>query len=441
MKTLIEGAVVVSMNPEGRIGQENVLVEDDKIAYSGNDKPVADRIIDGKDMLLIPGLVQTHVHLPQTLFRGQADDMELLTWLKKRIWPLEGAHNQESLYYSALLGLGELLLGGTTAIVDLETVHHTASAFEAIRESGIRAITGKVMMDYGDDVPSTLRESTADSLQQSVDLLEKWHLSENGRIQYAFSPRFVLSCSEELLKEIVVLSSEYGVKIHTHASENKGEIALVEKDRGMRNILYFDHLGLASPDLILAHCIWVDDEEFAILKNRQVKVVHCPSCNFKLASGVAPIPRMLAEGIHVSLGADGAPCNNNLDLFQEMRMAALMQKPLHGPTVMPAREVFRMATMGGAEAMGLEKEIGSIEVGKKADLVLISLKGMHANPVSGVDPYSLLVYSLKSSDVELTMVDGQILMEGRELKTIEQERVVKKANELVEKLKIRAGIS
>lgn len=441
MKTLIKDAIVISMNLQGKIEQKNVLIENDRIAYLGNDEPEANLVIDGREKFLIPGLIQTHVHLPQTLFRGQADDMELLTWLKKRIWPLEGAHNQESIYYSALLGLGELLLGGTTSIVDMETVHHTESAMEAIRESGIRAITGKVMMDYGDDLPSALKESTEESLQQSVDLLEKWHQSENSRIQYAFTPRFVLSCSEELLKEVVVLSAQYGVKIHTHASENKGEIALVEKEKGMRNILYFEHLGLASPDLILAHCIWVNDEELAVLKKRQVKVVHCPSCNFKLASGIAPVPRMFAEEINVSLGADGAPCNNNLDIFQEMRMAALMQKPLHGPAAMPAREVFRMATMSGAEAMGLEKEIGSIEVGKKADLVLISLKGMHANPVSGIDPYSLLVYSLKSSDVEMTMVDGRILMEGRELKTIEQERVVKKANELIESLKVRAGIS
>ncbi|MCJ7806136.1 MAG: amidohydrolase family protein, partial [Clostridia bacterium] len=266
MKTLIKDAVVISMNLQGKIEQENVLIENDRIAYLGNAEPEANRVIDGRGKLLIPGLIQTHVHLPQTLFRGQADDMELLTWLKKRIWPLEGAHNQESIYYSALLGLGELLLGGTTSIVDMETVHHTESAIEAIRESGIRAITGKAMMDHGDDLPSALKESTEESLQQSVDLLEKWHQSENGRIQYAFTPRFVLSCSEELLKEVVVLSAHYGVKIHTHASENKGEIALVEKEKGMRNILYFEHLGLASPDLILAHCIWVNDEELAVLK-------------------------------------------------------------------------------------------------------------------------------------------------------------------------------
>jgi len=441
LKTLIKDALIITMNKQGTIEQGNLLVEDDRISYLGPDQPEADRVISGRDKLLIPGLVQTHVHLPQALFRGQADDLELLAWLKERIWPLEGAHDPESVYYSAMLGLSELILGGTTSIVDMETVHHTGAALEAIRESGIRAICGKAMMDYGDDIPASLKESTEQSLQQSVDLLEKWHCRENGRIQYAFTPRFVLSCSETLLKEIVALSTAYKVRIHSHASENKSEIELVESKKGMKNIHYLDHLGLASPRLILAHCIWVDDAELAVLKDQQVKVAHCPASNVKLASGLAPVPQMLERGISVSLGADGAPCNNNLDIFQEMRLAALIQKPLHGPTAMPAREVFRMATMGGAEAMGLDEEIGSIEAGKKADLALVSMAGVHANPVSAADPYSLLVYALRSSDVEMTMVEGRILMENRALKTIEQERIIKTSNLLIMKLRERAGIA
>jgi len=310
----------------------------------------------------------------------------------------------------------------------MQTVHHTDAAIHAIAESGIRATTGKVMMDHGEEVPGTLIQSTNDAIQESVDLLEKWHGKENGRIQYAFTPRFVVSCTEDLLKEVVSLSAKYGVRIHTHASENKGEIEIVEKERGMRNVLYLDHIGMAAPNLILTHCIWLNDEEMDILQKRDVKVAHCPTCNIKLASGIAPIPEMLKRGITVSLGADGAPCNNNLDIFQEMKMAALIQKPLHGPTVMPAREVFKLATLGGARAMGLENDIGSIEVGKKADLVMIALDEPHVNPADGVDPYSLLVYSVRSSDVCLTMVDGKILMENRELKTIDKDAVVKKSN-------------
>lgn len=441
LKTLIKDPLIVTMDQLYMVLEGNVLVEDDRVSYLGPEQPTADRIIGGRGMMLIPGLVQTHVHLPQAIFRGQADDLELLAWLKERIWPLEGAHDEETVYYSALLGLGELIMGGTTAIVDMETVYHTESAFEAIRESGIRAICGKAMMDAGDEVPSTLQESTEHSLNRSVELLEKWNGRENGRIGYAFTPRFVLSCSETLLREVAILSEKHGVIIHTHASENRSEVALVEKITGMKNILYLDHLGLATPQLILAHCIWVDEAELEILKAKQVKVVHCPGSNIKLASGIAPIPRMQEKGISVSLGSDGAPCNNNLDLFQEMRLAALIQKPLHGPVVMTAREVFRMATMGGAEAMGLEKEIGSIEVGKKADLALVALDGIHANPVSTADPYSLLVYSLHSSDVQMTMVDGQILMEGRSLETIEADSVISKCNSLIKRLRDKAGVA
>lgn len=428
MKTLFKGPTIVTMNSDAAVFKGNVLVENNRIAYIGPNEPTADRVIFGEGKLLIPGLIQTHVHLSQTLFRSQADDLELLDWLKNKIWPLEGAHDEESLYHSALLGISELLLGGTTTLVDMQTVHHTDAAIHAIAESGIRATTGKVMMDHGEEVPGTLIQSTNDAIQESVDLLEKWHGKENGRIQYAFTPRFVVSCTEDLLKEVVSLSAKYGVRIHTHASENKGEIEIVEKERGMRNVLYLDHIGMAAPNLILTHCIWLNDEEMDILQKRDVKVAHCPTCNIKLASGIAPIPEMLKRGITVSLGADGAPCNNNLDIFQEMKMAALIQKPLHGPTVMPAREVFKLATLGGARAMGLENDIGSIEVGKKADLVMIALDEPHVNPADGVDPYSLLVYSVRSSDVCLTMVDGKILMENRELKTIDKDAVVRKSN-------------
>lgn len=315
---------------------------------------------------MIPGFVQTHIHLCQTLFRGKGDDLELMDWLRKRIWPLEAAHDEESLYYSAMLGIGELITSGTTTIVDMETVNHTDFAFQAIAKSGIRALSGKVMMDQKNaDAPAALQEDTAASLQESVDLLEKWNGYGNGRIQYAFSPRFVISCTEPLLKEVRNLSEYYGVKVHTHASENLGEIEIVQAMTGMRNVVYLDHLGLANERLILAHCVWLDEEEKRILRDRGVHVSHCPGSNLKLASGIADTPGMLHDHIHLSLGADGAPCNNNLDMFNEMRLAAVIQKPQHGPTTMDARSVFRMATIGGAKAVGMEDQIGSIEVGKK----------------------------------------------------------------------------
>ncbi|MBC8015372.1 MAG: 5'-deoxyadenosine deaminase [Sporomusaceae bacterium] len=438
--TLIKNAVLVTMNNRREIIHGDVLIEDNRIKDIGQLEDKADKIIDAAGQLVIPGLIQTHIHLCQTLFRGQADDLALMDWLKLRIWPLEGAHDAESVYWSALLGIGELFRGGTTAIVDMETVHHTQSAFQAIVDSGLRAVSGKCMMDSGKGVPAGLLENTADSLQQSVDLLEKWHGQGNGRLHYAFSPRFVVSCTEDLLLQVSQLANQYQVRVHTHASESKGEIALVQAERKMRNIVYLNHLGLANERLILAHCIWLDNEEFSILKQQGVNVVHCPSCNLKLGSGIAPIPEMLKYGIHVSLGADGAPCNNNLDQFTEMRTAALIQKPIHGPTAMPAWQIFEIATLAGARAMGLEKDIGSIEIGKKADLAMVNLCKLHCSPWEGSNVYAQLVYQAKASDVTLTMVDGQVVYEQGRLTTIDEPQVIREANTAIKRVRQRAGI-
>jgi cytosine/adenosine deaminase-related metal-dependent hydrolase len=279
-----------------------------------------------------------------------------------------------------------------------------------------------------------LQEKTEESIQRSVDLLERWHNRANGRIRYAFCPRFVISCTEELLVQVRDLAEQYDVYIHTHASENREEIAWVEKERGMRNVVYLDHLGLTSPRLILAHCVWLDEEEKRLIRERGVKVSHCPGSNLKLASGVADIPDLLKRQAAVSLGADGCACNNNLDMFQEMRLAAILQKPAHGPTVMKAREVFRMATMGGAEAMGLENEIGSLEPGKKADVVILNLNDFHVYPSVEVDPISRIVYSATRGDVETTIIDGRIVMENRVLKTVDKTVVLKEANRSIRRL-------
>ncbi|MGE5581820.1 MAG: 5'-deoxyadenosine deaminase [Bacillota bacterium] len=439
--TLIKNVLMVTMNNRRDVLEGSLLIENDRIKNVGKEEYPADKVIDGKGRVVIPGLVQSHIHLCQALFRGQADDLELLDWLKARIWPLEGAHDRESLYYSALLGIGELFQTGTTAIIDMETVNHTEAAFEAIVKTGIRALSGKCMMDWGEGVPESLLEQTDTSLQQSADLLEKWHGKGGGRLTYAFAPRFAVSCTENLLKQVGVLARKHRVKIHTHASENQGEIALIEKERHMRNVVYFEDLGLANEDLILAHCIWLNDREMEIIKQNQVKVVHCPSSNLKLASGIAKIPAMLAGGIKVSLGADGAPCNNNLDQFTEMRTAALIQKPFHGPTAMPAGKVFEMATLGGAEAMGMSAEIGSLEPGKKADLVMIDLRKLHCTPFEGSNVYAQLVYQAKGSDVTMTMVDGTIVYENGRLLTIDEQEVIKEANSSVKRVFERAGLS
>lgn len=433
--TLIKEAQIITMDDKGTVLTGDVFIDGDRIVQIAERiDAAADRTINAKGKVLLPGFIQTHIHLCQTLFRGRADDLELLDWLKKRIWPLEAAHDEESVYYSAMLGIGELIRSGTTTILDMETVHHTDSAFRAIEESGIRAFSGKVMMDHGGDVPARLNESTEQSLRESVDLLEKWHGKANGRIQYTFCPRFVVSCTEELLIGVRDLSKKYNVKVHTHASENKDEIALVERERGMRNVLYLDHIGLANPDLILAHCVWLNEEEKTVIRERGVKVTHCPGSNLKLASGIAEVPDLLGKHISVGIGSDGGPCNNTLDMFSEMRLTALIQKSLHGPTSMDAKTVLRMATIGGAEVLGMANEIGSIEAGKKADLILLELDEFHAYPSFDADPYSRVVYSAGYSDVDTVLIDGELVMNNKVMLTVDKGIVLKEADRSIERL-------
>ncbi len=443
MSLLIKNAEIITQNARREVLTGDILVEDNRIAAIGKleiEPGKLEKVIDATGKTLIPGLIQTHLHLTQTLFRGQADDLELMDWLRKRIWPLEAAHDEESNYWSALLGIGELIESGTTALVDMETVSHTESAFRALASSGLRAMSGKVMMDHGQEVPPGLQEQTAASIAQSVELLEKWHGYDGGRLQYAFCPRFVVSCTEELLTQVRDLSAYYDVMVHTHASENQGEIAIVEAERGMRNVVYLDYIGLANERLILAHSIWLDDQERRILTERGVKITHCVSSNLKLASGIADVPGLLAMGVTVGLGADGAACSNNLDMFQEMRIAAFIQKVKLGPTALPAHTVFDLATLGGAKVMRLEHEIGSIEVGKRADLVLLDLNQLHAFPSAEVDPVSRVVYSASKRDVETVIINGQVVMENYKLLTIDRAAVLHNSNEAITRVMRRAGL-
>lgn len=426
---------IITMNNSKEIFEGDILIENDRIIeISPHIEKRADKEINAEGKVVIPGLIQTHIHLTQSLFRGMADDLELLDWLRKRIWPLESHHSEESNYLSAQLGIAELIKGGTTSIISMETVNHTESVFDAIYESGFRSVTGKCMMDYGLGVPEGLMEDTEQSIKESVRILEKWHNKGNGRIKYAFAPRFVVSCTENLLLKVRDLAKEYDVMIHTHASENKGEIDLVYRDRGLRNIQYLHKLGLTGEKLILAHCIWLDSEEMKILADTGTKIAHCPNSNLKLASGIAKIPELLQMGAKVSLAADGAPCNNNLDMFREMRSSTLIQKArLLDPTVMPAHKVFELATTAGAEAMGMENELGSLEIGKKADIVIMDLNNIYNSPCDEGDIISKLVYSASSHDVETTIIDGKIVMKDRKLLTLNETSIIKDANRLIKK--------
>jgi 5-methylthioadenosine/S-adenosylhomocysteine deaminase len=427
---LIKSATVVTLDADNLIFEGDVFIENGRIrALEGSlaDSHKGVEVIDARGGVLLPGFVQTHVHLCQTLFRGAADDLALIDWLKRRIWPMEAAHTAESVYASARLGIAELIRGGTTCALTMETVRHTDAVFSAVEETGFRATVGKCMMDKGQGVPSQLLEQTETSIAESLDLLERWHGQDDNRIRYCFAPRFALSCSREMLERIARLASERGVMIHTHASENKQEIEAVELETGHRNIEYLNKAGLTGSHVVLAHCVHLDENELGILARTGTHVAHCPSSNLKLGSGFAPIPEMLRRGVSVSLGADGAPCNNRLDMFTEMRTAALIQKALHGADTLPALAVLRMATINGARALGLEKEIGSIEPGKRADLTLVNTNRLHTTPRP--DPVSTLVYAAEASDVETVIIGGRAVMREGQLLTMNELDVIRSAQE------------
>jgi 5-methylthioadenosine/S-adenosylhomocysteine deaminase len=271
-----------------------------------------------------------------------------------------------------------------------------------------------------------------------VALLEEWHGRADGRIRYCFAPRFAISCTRELLEKVAELARARGVMIHTHASENRTECALVEADTGLRNIAYLDSVGVTGRHVALAHCVHLSNDEIRILKTTNTNVIHCPSSNMKLGSGIAPVAKLLEEGISVSLGADGAACNNRLDMFTEMRTAALLQKALHGPEVLDANRVFRMGTIDGARALGLEAEIGSLEIGKRADVAVVKLNQLHTSPEA--DVVSSLVYAAEASDVQSVVIDGRLVMQNRELLTIDEADTVAEANAQAEVLMIQVGL-
>ncbi|MBV9545156.1 MAG: amidohydrolase family protein, partial [Chloroflexi bacterium] len=394
----IVGGTLVTMDPRRTIVQQDVLVAaDGRIldAVEPGQTIAARQTIDATGRVVVPGLVQAHLHLCQTLFRGLAEELPLLSWLRQRIWPLEAAHDADSLWASARLGIAELLLGGTTAVLDMGTVHHTHALFEAAGECGIRYTGGNALMDAGDDVPPGLIQTTPAALRDADQLAETWHLRENGRLRYAYSPRFVLTATWDLLRSVSARARVNHLPVHTHASEQRDEADLVRQRFGQSNIRLLAELGLADTNACIAHCVWPEQEEFDILATAGGSVVHCPSCNLKLGSGVAPIVEYLEHGVNVALGADGAASNNRLDAWSELRLAGLLAAFNNGPGALPAADMFELATLGGARALGLDADIGSIETGKCADLVVLDLNRAHATGPE--DVYTQLVYSARAS--------------------------------------------
>jgi 5-methylthioadenosine/S-adenosylhomocysteine deaminase len=438
--TLIRNATIVTMNDRLEIVEGAVAVRDGRIASIGPEPVIpCDRVVNAAGAYLLPGFIQTHIHLCQTLFRGYADDMPLLDWLRRRVWPMEAAHTPATLRAATRLAASELLLSGTTTVLTMETVHDTDVVFEALEETGLRATVGKCMMDADPEVPSRLREETSRSIDESVALRRRWEGTANGRLRAAFAPRFAVSCSRGLLEAVAALSASERVLVHTHASESRDEVEIVRRlSGGQSNFEYLATTGLASERLCAAHCVWVTDAEQALLAEHNVKVMHCPGSNLKLGSGIAPVVEMRQRGISVSLGADGAACNNRLDMFDEMRLAATLQAVRRGPGALTARDALWMATREGARALGLESEVGSIEAGKRADLILVNRDRGHLAP--DVDPWSTLVYAARGTDVRLTMIDGHVLVENGKLVHLDEKEVAAEARAAARILAERAGV-
>jgi 5-methylthioadenosine/S-adenosylhomocysteine deaminase len=439
---LLRGGTVVTCDAKNTVLDGDLLLRGGRIAALGKGAERAAlrplRAVDARGCAVVPGIVQAHIHLCQALFRGMADDLPLLEWLRRRIWPLEAAHDERSARASAELGLLEAMRAGTTTILDMGTVREHDAVFDACVRAGVRAISGKAMMDVGDGVPRGLRETTRASLDESDRLLRDWSGRGGGRIGYAYAPRFVLSCSEALVRGAVERALAHGALVHSHVAEHPSERAAVRAALGRDDVDVLRAWGAAGPRTVLAHGVQLDDDEARAVAADGTRIVHCPSANLKLGSGIARIADLDALGVPLALGCDGAPCNNDLDPWQELRHAALLAKVRTAPTALPAARAFRLATIDGARALGLDAEIGSLEVGKRADVVVVRVDREHEEP--GGDVFSRLVYSAKSSDVVHVFVDGEHVVKNAEHTRLDADRVLATARREARAVVRRAGV-
>jgi len=414
----------------------SVLIRGGRIAKVGKFHARAETVIDADGSLVMPGFIQGHIHLCQTLFRGGAEDMPLLPWLTRYVWQLEAAHDPASIRASAQLACAELIRGGTTAFLSMETVRHTDEAFRVVDEAGLMGVLSHCLMDESGGY-APLAVDIEDSLADCDILLQSWR--GHDRLRLAVAPRFALSCTGPNMRLAAEFARDRGLLLHTHASEQVAEVELVRKRTGMFNIEYLHSVGMTGADVCLAHCVHVEPHERQILVETDTRVLHCPSANLKLGSGIAPIPEYLEAGITVALGADGAPCNNRLDMFLEMREAGLLQKIRLGPQALPARDVVRMATSEGATALGWEQEMGVLEEGRRGNVILIDPNSFHVLP--STDPASNLLYAHEASDVVMTIVDGKILFEDGRLTTIDEDQLRRDVVAERKKLFKRAGLA
>lgn len=432
---LFHGATLVTMDGERRVFQGDMLVRDGKILSIGPELVShGARVVDLTGRWIIPGLIQGHLHLGQTLFRGLAEDRRLLQWLEEVIWPLEAAHTEESAYWAALIGGMEAIRGGTTSILDIGLVRGAAGLFRATRDLGLRAWLGKLLMDRGEGAPAALIQDPQEAMAESRELAAEWHGAAEGRIQYAVCPRFVFSCSPRLWELAVAQAAAGGFLLHTHAMETQEEQAAVRRLEQRSEFQTLEDVGALTVPLKIAHGVWVGDSEAERLGRAGAAIMHCPGSNLKLGSGVADVGRLRAHGVSVGIGSDGSPCNNFLDPLGEVRLAALLQKWKLGPSVFSARDALELATRGGAEALGALDRIGSLEKGKAADFVVLNLQAIHSVMAQSVDPYTRIVFGADRSNIETVYVGGRPIFDRGHFPGQDPVRVMARAGEELEAL-------
>lgn len=399
-----------------------LAIKDDRIVYVGRTKPRSDlkaeRNLDARGKVAMPGLINCHTHLPMTLFRGTAEDQPLGMWLRNTIWPLETKLRSADIYDGALLGCLEMIKSGTTCFADMYFDEHEVA--EAVRISGLRAVLAEGIVEAGN------KESARKMLDKSVYFAERFRAYAGGRVRTMLGPHAAYSCSPEILAMIRDKAANLAVGIHIHLAESEGLFGNVQEKRSGSEIEFLDQMGFLRSNVLAAHCIDLSNEDMKILSKHSVNVVHVPVANMKLGLGAARICDLIGLNVNVCLGTDGAASNNSLDMFETMKFASLLQKLIyHDPRVLPAFDVLRMATLNGATALGLEQDVGTLQVGKKADVILINLSTPHLTPSHNV--CANLVYSARGDDVDTVIVNGKILMNNRQVIGLNEQVVMEKA--------------
>ncbi len=418
---------VTAILPDMSAPVTDIAIKDDRIFSIGTIPQgfSADETIDGTDMLAVPGFINAHTHASMTLLRSYADDMALMDWLNKYIWPVEAKMVSDDIYWGAALAAVEMLEGGTTTFADMYGPHMERVA-EVCAESGLRGVLSQGLIGVAGE------KTASEKLAANVQLFHDWQGKENGRIKVMLGPHAPYTCPPDFLRKIAETAQELHAEIHIHMAETEDEIKQIKERYGKRPFAYVESTGLFENGTLAAHCVHLDDEDISIIKRHQIRVAHNPGSNLKLASGIAPTQRLLQEGVCIGIGTDGASSNNNLDMLQEMQLAALIEKvKVKDPLAVPAEEAFKMGTEYGARAVGLP-EIGKIEAGKKADITLISMKDASWYPRHHV--LSLLIYSGHSADVDTVICDGRILMRHRELQTLDKEIILFEASKCAKRL-------